>query len=280
MPTSFEPSVISSTEAGPRRFPSTIPPMRWVVGLALVVTLVSCSGDPPAARPEPSTPTTQAPTETPSSPAPSEVACADEAATGERLPGALEGDVDGDGTVDEIFLVRSDPSSAECALLLVVRGSAATYAVSTQDPAGPYSMTEPRLNGIAEIDDDPGVEVLVDVEAGASTQFLGMFTIDDGELVRVRVGGDSGLGDLFPYGGSVGHIEAANCVADDESADVVIAVATPRGSRYLVERTFYSFEDGGTLTEVNRDEERVPVEALSQDNDYVTSPFGSCASNP
>jgi hypothetical protein len=142
----------------------------------------------------------------------------------------------------------------------------------------PYSLAQPRLNRLAHVDEGGGAEVLVDVEAGAATQFLAMFTIVEGALERVRVPGDAGLGDLFPYGGSVGHIEASNCPTDDP-ADVVISVATPRGARYLVQRTYYRLE-GDALAEVDRSEERLPIEALAQEHDYVTSPFGGCVVTP
>ena len=247
-----------------------------------MVVLVSCSDDP-----EPRTPdlaSTQTPTIT-ASDAPSPTAtptppCMDEIASGERLPGAIEGDVDGDGTVDDVFLVRSTSGVPECRTLLVVEGDMATYAASTDDPEMPYSLPQPRLNRLAYVDDAGGAEVLVDVESGASTQFLGMFTIADGLLQRVKLQGDSGLGDLLPYGGSVGHIEASNCPLDRvQDQDVVIAVATPRGPRYLIERTYYNLE-GATLVPVATEEERLPVEALSQEHDYVTSPFGACVVNP
>lgn len=186
--------------------------------------------------------------------------------------------MDGDGTVDDVFLVRSEGAAPDCRTLLVVEGRSATYAASTDDPAMPYSLPQPRLNRLSYVDDTGGAEVLVDVESGAATQFLGMFTIVDGLLQRVRLEGDSGLGDLLPYGGSVGHIEASNCPMDREE-DVVIALATPRGPRYVIERTYYEL-DGASLVPVAREEERLPVEALSQEHDYVTSPFGSCVVNP
>ena len=245
------------------------------------LVLVSCSGDPePPARARatttPSASVTGAPTPT-GTPTPP---CGPEIEAGERLPGALEGDVDGDGRIDDVFLVRSETAAPECRTLLVVESELGTYAVSTEDPSTPYSLLQPRLNRLAYVDDVGGAEVLVDVESGASTQFLGMFTIVAGILERVQLEGDSGLGDLLPYGGSVGHIEASNCPLDRvEDQDVVIAVATPRGPRYLIERTYYDL-DGATLVPVAREEERLPVEALSQEHDYVTSPFGSCVVNP
>jgi len=245
------------------------------MAVAMTLVLGACSEeDDPAAQPSTTTQVTP-PKTTPASPSPP---CAGEIASGDRLPGTLEGDVDGDGRVDEIYLVRSDAANAECRTLLVVRAAGTTYAISTEDPDMPSSLPQPRLNRLAHVDDEGGAEVLVDVEAGAATQFVAMFTIDGGDLVRVRLAGDAGLGDLFPYGGSVGHIEASNCPVDD-SSDVVIALATPRGSRYLVERTYYDLDDG-TLVEVARDEERLEVAALSREHDYVTSPFGSCLVNP
>lgn len=251
--------------------------MRKGALLLLLLTLcTACTDDPePAAREEPASSTT---TTTAVSPTPETPACAEEVAEGERLEGSAEGDVDGDGTVDEVFLVRSDSADPDCRNLLVVEGRGTTYIASTDDPEMPSALPQPRINHLAYVDDDPGAEIVVDLQAGASTQFVGLFKVADGALVRVRTGDRGLMGDLFPYGGSVGHIEASNCSEDDES-HVVIAVATPRGPRYVVERTYYRI-DGAELVEVRRDEERLPVEALTQEKDYVTSPFGSCVVNP
>ena len=245
--------------------------------LLVVLLIGGCSDDAPAPRGE----GTASPSATNTSAEPSaspSVPCAGAIADGERLEGFAEGDVDGDGRVDEVFLVRSESAEADCRNVLVVQGEGATYAASTDDPEMPSALPQPRINRLAHVDDDPGAEVIVDLQAGASTQFVGLFKVLDGRLERLRFQADGGLGDLFPYGGSVGHIEASNC-SDDEGSHVVIAVATPRGPRYLVERTFYRIE-GAALVETRRDEERLPVEALTQEHDYVTSPFGSCVVNP
>jgi hypothetical protein len=87
----------------------------------------------------------------------------------------------------------------------------------------------------------------------------------------VRVSGTSTNGNLFPTGGSVGHIEGSDCAGDG----VVISSAVPAGKKYEVTRTFYDFEE---TTLVPRGSDRHVVGAASLNNypEFAGPPFARC----
>lgn len=193
---------------------------------------------------------------------------------GSRLGGALGGDVTGDGTEDSVYLVRNEGAQVPCRDLLFAETDAGVLASELSD-GRPYALPQPRLNTLAAIDGRPGAEIVVDLEQGASTQFVGLFTVLDGQLQRVRFQGEGGLGDLFPYGGSVGHIEASDC---GENGTVIVSVATPMRDEYQVERSVYLFQ--GEELELDRaasDRIRVAAEEIQDLPEYRSPPFGSCA---
>ena len=77
------------------------------------------------------------------------------------------------------------------------------------DPSAGVAL--PTLNRLAQIDGRPGAEIVVNLAAGASTQFVGAFAVAEGTVERLATTGDeasSGTADLFAFGGSVGHLEA------------------------------------------------------------------------
>jgi hypothetical protein len=131
-----------------------------------------------------------------------------------------------------------------------------------------------------DIDGGAGEEILVDEAAGASTQFVGAFIYSDDALQRVTVSGGldqasaAGTENLFPYGGSVGHVEAVDCTS---SGTVVVSTAMPGSSQgsYEIERRFYAF-DGAVLKREDVESARVPIARLSRFPEYSSSPFGSC----
>jgi hypothetical protein len=193
-----------------------------------------------------------------------------------RIGGSLRGDVDGDGSTDDVSLAFDDTGALGCQAFLVVEGSGegAVLAIESFDPG--FGLPQPRLNTLAEIDTAPGNEVVVDLVAGASTQFVGLFTMTGGELARVEVeGGEFPTDDLFPYGGSVGHVDASDCAA--AAGTIVISSATPRGDDYQVIRRFFSFQDSTPRVELSSTKrDRVALEELGRYSEYRSSPFGGC----
>jgi hypothetical protein len=193
-----------------------------------------------------------------------------------RIGGSLNGDVDGDGSSDVVSLAFDDTGALGCQAFLVVEGSGedAVMAIESFDRA--YGLPQPRLNTLAEVDTAPGSEVVIDLVAGASTQFVGLFTMSGGELAGVEVEGDEfPVEDLFPYGGSVGHVEASDCA--DAAGTIVVSSATPRADDYRVTRRFFSFQGLAPRVELSSTERhRVAFEALGRFPEYRSSPFGGC----
>jgi hypothetical protein len=238
----------------------------------------SSSTDPQTAR----TPSGAKVRSTPRASSPSDAAaeCPNEAdvtsVPSARIGGSLHGDVDGDGSPDEVSLAFDQKAARGCQAFLIVEGAdePRVLAIESFDPA--FGLPQPRLNTLAEVDAVPGREVVVDLVTGASTQFVGLFTMTGGALARVVVEGDEfPTDDLFPYGGSVGHLEASNCAGD--AGMVVVSTATPRGDDYQVTRRFFSFEGSTPRIEPSSTErERVALEDLGRFPEYESSPFGGC----
>jgi len=188
----------------------------------------------------------------------------------------VTGDVDGDGSDDVAFVVRDDSGTAGCQTFLVAETAEGVLSLPTDEPDVSYALQAPRVNSLAQVDGSKGLEILVDLEQGASTQFLGMFKVNDGALQKVRIGGGSPYGNLFPYGGSVGHIEASNCT-EGQGADVLIAIATPNATDYTIRTVWYEMR-GATLIPLPRSEQP-PISTGSDvelSEGFDSSPFGDC----
>jgi hypothetical protein len=217
------------------------------------------------------------PTTTPS-PVPS---CANEeqvvAATALRRPGVLGGDVDGDGTQDRVFLAVDEGGPAGCQGFVAVETPQGVLSAPVTEEDIPFELGLPVLNVLAPIDGLDGVDVVVDITAGASTGFVGVFSAGEGDLVRVTVEGDlPATDDLFPYGGSVGHIDAADCTEDGL---IVKSSATPRqgGDVYDIVRTFHvpagtSLQPDSSLTERTTR----PAAELTDFPEFAVAPFRNC----
>lgn len=119
---------------------------------------------------------------------------------------AAEGDLDGDGRADSVLsyaAVGADRLATRW-LLRAVLGSGEISEVAVDRP---YQFA---VLGNADVDGDGRQEVFARVEQGASTEFAGVFTLDDdGRLTRVA---EEGRGPLqFAYSGSVMHGDGGSC---------------------------------------------------------------------
>ena len=199
-----------------------------------------------------------------------------------RTVSTLRGDIDGDDTDDEVFVVNDDAATAGCKAFLVVAAGGTTYSAPIDPSGNPRSLPVPSLNSLANVGVEPGAEIVVNIETGASTQFVGLFTLTDEGLERMTVDG-AGPGpfpageDLFPFGGSVGHMEAVTCISRDI---VIMAAAVPSGNtakRYEVERRFFLVE-GTTLSLDDGSIERHTVKGAELDRfpEFASSPFVGC----
>jgi hypothetical protein len=252
-------------------------------GLLLVFLLSACSGEPEPSRESASPQASLPAAETPGAGASEAPRCPNEAAAvGSRqvAGGEATGDVDGDGSDDVVFVVRDDSGTAGCQTFLVAETAGGVLSLPTDEPDVSYALQAPRVNSLAQVDGSSGLEILVDLEQGASTQFLGMFRVNGGALQKVRIGGGSPYGDLFPYGGSVGHIEASNCT-EGQGADMLIAIATPNATDYTIRTVLYELR-GATLIPLPRPEQP-PISTGSDvelSEGFDSSPFGDCPASP
>jgi hypothetical protein len=195
-----------------------------------------------------------------------------------RIGGELTGDVDGDDQPDSVNLSFDEEGKVGCQAFLVAEVGDTSVVAPIWEVGSQGGLPRPRLHGIAEINGDEGLEILVDEVAGASTQFVAVYTYDEGSIEKIE---PRGVPDgLFAYGGSVGHIEAAGCA---QGGDIVVSQALPgetRGSLnnslYDVTRRFFSaLGDAYTRERVERHRE-VPLKELDRFEEFGTAPFGNC----
>lgn len=193
-------------------------------------------------------------------------------------------DVDGDGAADDVHLAMDEAGGEGCAAFVVVElASSGVHAAPVWQVGPQGGLSTPRIQGFADINDAGGEEIVVDEAVGASTQFVGAFIYTDNALQRVTISGGlettsaPGTENLFPYGGSVGHVEAVDCASP---GTVVISAATPASTQegqgiYELERRFYSFDEA-SLEREDVETQQVPIARLSRFPEYASSPFGSC----
>ncbi len=198
------------------------------------------------------------------------------AARGGRVGGEIAGDVDGDEAPDLVYLVRDEQAEPGCKTVLVVESAGTILAAPADEEGVDSALQAPHVNSIVQVDGEGGSEILVDLEQGASTQFLAMFTLVDEMLRRVAITGGSAYGNLFPYGGSVGHIEASNCT-DEAGADVVISIATPNIRDYSIRRRLYEMIEAEMIPLKDRLQPPVArAKDVARFAEYNSSPFGDC----
>lgn len=261
-------------------------PVRVIV-MAVFASLVllACSDDEPDFRARPDVTLTSSPVVvTPPPPeVPSPVVegdCPNQAEVASnalsRVAGPLIGDVTGDATPERVYLSLDSSGPAGCQAFVVVAETTTVSApIEGWDPSA--GIASPTLNGLVQIDGRPGAEIVVNLAAGASTQFVGVFSASGGTIERVVTTGDdqtSGGADLFAYGGSVGHLEAADCTTDGL---IVLSSAIPKANRYQVNRRFF-LPSGATL-ELQAAASRRSVVTLNELEDFPefrASPFGTC----
>jgi hypothetical protein len=185
-------------------------------------------------------------------------------ATDARLPSgsgcavAAEGDLDGDHKPDSVLSYASlgPDGRATAWLLRTVLGSGATSQVQVEDP---YQFA---VLGTADVNGDGRQEVFARVNLGASTEFAGVYTLDDrGRLVPVA---EQGRGPLqLALAGSVTHGNGGSCTLPD-------------GSRGLVLRKVERFDVGPyQWQETDYEWEGTVVRATGSRQGTIDSPDGS-----
>ena len=191
--------------------------------------------------------------------------------TESRTQGARSGDIDGDGSDDTVHLTVDPNGRQGCRAFVVVDTDGGRLAQEISDPDISFDLGLPSVESITPVDGRPGDEIVVRILAGASTLFVGLFTVYEDELERVQVAGQPQYGNLFPSGGSVGHLEGSDCSGEG----IMISFAVPEGRHYKVTRTFYSLsatEAEPTHTEVAL----VRPRNLNRYPELGAPPFSNC----
>ena len=191
-------------------------------------------------------------------------------------PGSLRADLDGDGRKDTVRVALDRQGGAGCQAFLVVRLGKALVIAPIERWEPNLVLSAPHLNTAARIDSAKGDDVVVDVTAGASTQFEAVYGYRAGRLAPVGLKGFPFNG-LYPYGGSVGHIDGEACT---DRQLVVISSAVPvgvSGRRYRVVRRFFRPAPGVLVYQPKRTQRKVlPAGAVSRLREFSAGPFGGC----
>lgn len=254
----------------------------WCLLCSAIVLLAACGGDDrtPDSQTTPSA-ESQASSTPEASPSPSELPVPPEMCEGQqeivsdpaaRIGGELSGDVTGDG-VEDIVSIASGTGDADCSTFVVVEAGSEVLSVPLAQEGSAPSNGFPRVNTLVQIDSEPGLEIVVDVLAGASTSFTAVFGFGTGTLARYEIEGRDPYADMFPTGGSVGHLEATDCMG---AARVVISLAVPGGDGYDLRRNFYAVAEGrftkDGVEKIALDDQQ-DLEAYQE---FIATPFGTC----
>ncbi|MFN2587326.1 MAG: hypothetical protein ABR613_04295, partial [Actinomycetota bacterium] len=148
--------------------------MHRFVLLALVAA-AACSTAPDQDAVE--TPAPPAPAAAPTSIAPSApaFACPNQesavADTSLRAGEALTGDVDGDGDEESVSVHFDAAGAPGCQAFVVAESAGGTVSGPLETWRSDLGLPAPTLNTLQEVDGEPGLEVVVNMGAGASAQF-------------------------------------------------------------------------------------------------------------
>jgi hypothetical protein len=154
--------------------------------------------------------------------------------------GNLSADVDGDGRPDRVYVLLHRHSAQSCRFLLVARSKSRAYVGYLRQAGADHEWPNrdaPVLDVAAPIDAVGGEEVVVAVAAGASTTSVGVYSVRDGFLVRLRVSKAAFEPNTFAYGGSLPSSFSVDCIP---------------GRRRLVAETGFMNNPNGLTVKVDR----------------------------
>jgi hypothetical protein len=191
---------------------------------------------------------------------------------------ALAGDVTGDGRVDRVTLRTSERRPRKCRSALVVESGAGKSMAVVVDPLD-WPSRDPKLLLLAQIEGRPGLETVVALSPGAVFRPGGVFTVADGKLIRMRLGGkDSGTQRLFPFYDE--FPTGVDCTDLPREIVVTVSQFAPRrdDSVFGITRTFYRPE-GATFWPKGR--KRLVVDCCNEEAkrrwpETADDPFRSC----
>jgi hypothetical protein len=152
----------------------------------------------------------------------------------------VRGDVDGDGKAEDVAVEDQGPES--CRFRIRARADKGEIvgplelAECAVKPAETFGTALPSVSGLAEIDEEPGLEIVVETHRGASTEFATLFTARRDALEQIELPPPFN-DDELPFEGSVTHFNVVDCgrpgvvVASGYGADL--------RSRVIYGRSFY-----------------------------------------
>jgi hypothetical protein len=199
------------------------------------------------------------------------------------LEPVARGDVLGDGQATKIRVAVNQTVPRWCWVLLVVDHADATYVAPVR--IFDWLPDFPRFLMTAEMDGQPGVEIVIDLGGPGHPHRSGqVFTYEPsgvpggkGAVVPMRLHPPQGMPVLFPLGGE--FAAGVDCV--DEPGTIVVTVgglAAGGDSHYDVTRTLYVAEQG-SFVEVSSEGFRVTVgEEDERWPELADDPFRSCPS--
>ncbi|MQB01631.1 MAG: hypothetical protein GEU78_15300 [Actinobacteria bacterium] len=255
----------------------------------LLVSLMGCDGEDGtrSSGPEPTTSPTQVASPSPSPPplvtappsptlasaCPNEIAVRSDESL--RNGGSVKGDVDGDGTHEEVWAVVDDEGGPGCVGFLVVR-RADDSLLSTALPFETlFGTFDPRVHALVDLGPLAGYEISAFVGRGASTEFLALYAVSGDTVVQLKINRrPEPERSVFGTYGSVGHLSAIDCV----EGHLVVSTAVPSGEsvEYRVKRLGYELQ-GLVLARTGPPQrDRVDADELSGYPEFVSSPLGSC----
>jgi hypothetical protein len=171
---------------------------------------------------------------------------AGEAARDKKIWGpALAADVTGDHRVDRVRLARAWRSPLRCRFFVVLSSNGRTTATLVVQPElvnlpNAELQTEhiPRLLAIVSLPGGPR-DVAVQLLAGGSTEFAGLFVPVGGTLGRVVIRPKLPDTNLLPYNGSVTHFDGVGCGAHSTVVATGAGALGTTGTQWTVVRTWY-----------------------------------------
>ena len=136
----------------------------------------------------------------------------------------VRGDVDGDGKAEDVAVEDQGPESCRFRVRASGENGEIVGPLELSEcavkPAETYDTDLPSVRGLAEIDKEPGLEIVVETHRGASTEFASVLTVRNDQLKRLALPPPF-LDDEFAYEGSVTHLEAVDCASAGRGSIVV-----------------------------------------------------------
>jgi hypothetical protein len=161
----------------------------------------------------------------------------------------LRGDIDGDGSTDRVFVSVARQAASRCRYLLVVALDGKRLAAAIEHrwyPRAPRSFVKRYLQLDSLIALTPrGLDVVVKVDRGATTNSVAIFSAEGGTLRRRSIR-EPGSEHLFIWGGSVTHHNAIDCKG--RRARLLVETGGGLvGRTWTVERTVFRASPAGAL---------------------------------